>query len=129
MQFNILVHGPLYSSQSGYTALQFCKAAVADGHSVSQVFFYQDAVNQASALAVPLSDEYDAVSAWAEFAGQSGVDLVVCVSAAERRGVLNSEQATEHEKSAHNLHEAFRVEGLGVLHDASLSSERMVTFR
>jgi len=129
MQFNILVTGGLYATQSGYSALRFCKAALAAGHSISQVFFYQDGVSQASILSIPLEDEFEAVSDWAEFALQGQTDLVVCVSAAERRGILSAEQAQEFGKQAANLHPAFKVAGLGVLHEASLASERLVSFK
>jgi len=50
MNINLLVTGPLYSSQSAYSALRFCEAAVATGNTISQVFFYQDGVTQASKL-------------------------------------------------------------------------------
>lgn len=129
MNFNILVTGGVYSTQSGYSALQFCSAAVAAGHTISQVFFYQDGVTQGSSLLVPLADEYDANEHWARFSQETGAELVVCVSAGERRGVLNAEQAAEFAKPANNLHPAFRVEGLGTLHEASIGSDRMVTFK
>lgn len=129
MKFNILVTGGLYATQSAFSALQFCRAALLSGHSVTQIFFYQDAVTQANALSVPLSDEFDAVSSWAEFSKEHGVELVVCVSAAERRGVLNEEQAQEFDKAGANTHSAFTVAGLGLLHEAALASDRMVTFK
>ena len=129
MRFNILVTGALYSSQSAYSALQFCEAAITAGHSVSQVFFYQDGATIASALSVPVADEFHAVDAWVEYAERTSTDLVVCVSAAERRGILGSEQAIEFDKATHNLHASFKVEGLGALHEASLASDRTVSFK
>jgi len=114
MNFNILVTGGVYSTQSAYSALQFCKAAHAAGHTISQVFFYRDAVTQASRLSIPLI---------------TNTPLVVCVSAAERRGVLNADQAQEFAKDSDNLAPFFSVQGLGALHDASLSSDRTVTFK
>lgn len=129
MRFNILVTGALYSAQSGYSALQFCQAALVAGHTISQVFFYQDGVQQANSLSAPLSDEFDAVMAWAEFSKKNKVDLVVCVSAAERRGVMGNEQANEFSKTNSNLHPAFSIAGLGALHEASLTSDRTVTFK
>lgn len=129
MRFNVLVTGALYSSQSGYSALQFCRAVIAAGHSISQVFFYQDGVQQANSLSMPLDDEFEPVSAWASFSKEHGVDLVVCVSAAERRGVMSDEQAKEFAKGYGNLHRAFSIAGLGALHEASLASDRMVTFK
>jgi tRNA 2-thiouridine synthesizing protein D len=129
MRFNVLVTGALYSSQSGYSALQFCQSAVAAGHAISQVFFYQDGVQQANSLSMPLSDEFEPVSAWASFSQEHGVDLVVCVSAAERRGVMSDEQAKEFAKGHGDLHSAFSIAGLGALHEASLDSDRTVTFK
>ena len=129
MNINVLVTGGVYSSQSAYTALRFCTAAVAAGHTVSQVFFYRDGVSQASSLSVPLADEFNSVDEWCLFSKQTNTPLVVCVSAAERRGILNAEQADEFSKSNYNLHPSFSVEGLGALHDASLSADRTVTFK
>lgn len=129
MQFNVLVTAGLYSSQSAYSALRFCRAAVTDGHSVSQIFFYQDGVSQATALSVALDDEFDPVERWVEFAQENSCELIVCVSAGERRGLLSSPQADEFAKPSHNIHPAFKVEGLGVLHDASLNADRTVTFK
>ena len=129
MIFNVLITGGVYSSQSGYSALQFCKAAVAAEHTISHVFFYRDAVTQASHLTVPLDDEFNAVEQWQQFNQQTKTPLVVCVSAAERRGVLNDQQAQEFAKECSNLADGFTVEGLGALHDASLSADRTVTFK
>ena len=128
MKINLLVVGGLYAQQSGYSAWQFCKAALEAGHEITQVFFYQDGVTQGSALATPLGDEFDAPSAWGELA-QSGVELVVCVSAAERRGIIDQEQAKELGVEQYNLHSSFTVAGLGVFHQASLDAERTVTFK
>jgi len=129
MKFNVLVTGGVYSSQSAYSALQFCKASVAAGHTISHVFFYRDAVTQASSLSVPLDDEFNAVDQWQSFQQQHQIPLVVCVSAAERRGVLSAEQAQEFAKPSSNLATGFTIEGLGALHDASLAADRTVTFK
>ena len=129
MKLNILITGGVFPSQSAYSALQFCKAAVAAGHTISHVFFYRDAVTQASHLSVPLEDEFNAVDQWQLFQQQHQTSLVVCVSAAERRGVLSAEQAQEFAKQSSNLADGFSVEGLGALHDASLAADRTVTFK
>ena len=129
MNINLLVSGPLYASQSGYSALRFCQAAVAKGHTISQVFFYQDGVTQASRLSVPLDDEFNAHDQWLAFAEQNSVPLVICISAGERRGVMRDAQASEYQLGAGNAHNGFSVAGLGSLHQASLSSDRTVTFK
>ena len=129
MKFNILLTGGVYSKQSAYSALQFCEAAIAAGHTISHVFFYRDAVTQASNLSVPLDDEFNAVDQWQLFQQKHKTPLVVCVSAAERRGVLSAEQAQEFAKPSSNLATGFTIEGLGALHDASLAADRTMTFK
>lgn len=128
-KFNIVVTGAAYSSQSAYTALRFCQAAIAAGKQVSQVFFYQDGVSQLNDFANPLSDEFNATQQWLDFAQQHKVPLIACVASAERRGVINDELAKETATSGSNLSEAVVVAGLGVLHEAALAADRMVTIR
>lgn len=129
MQFNILITGGLYSTQAGLSAWQFARAAVSSGHTISQVFFYQDAVLHGTQFSVPMQDEVDVIALWAEFASEHQVPLMVCVSAAERRGVLSEPQAAEHGLEHFNIHPQYEIAGLGVLHEAAMMSDRMVTFR
>ena len=129
MIFNLLISGPLYSSQSAYSALKFARAAVSKGHTISQVFFYQDGVSNANQLSNPLSDEFDSVSTWQAFAKENGIPLVACISSAERRGIVDDELASEVSSFAGNLAQGFEIAGLGTLHEASISSDRTVTFK
>jgi len=129
MKFNLLVMGAPYSSQANYSALQFCEAVLQQDHSITQVFFYAEGVGSANNLSVLLADEFDAVNEWQFLKERYGINLYVCVSAAERRGVLNAEQATEHAKECINCHPSFEMVGLGELHSASLVSDRTVVFK
>jgi tRNA 2-thiouridine synthesizing protein D len=129
MNINVLVTGGLFDSQSGFAALQFCQAAEQAGHNITQVFFYQGGVSQATLLAEPLADEFDAPREWASCKEQFSIDLVVCVSAAERRGIIGQQQMQDLAKPSFNLHPAFSVAGLGALHDASIAADRTVTFK
>jgi len=104
MRINLLITGGLYNSQAGYRTL-------------------------GSRLSTPLEDEFEPVTAWAEFAKQNSVPLVICISAGERRGVISDGQAIEFDKGVGNLHREFSVAGLGVLHEAMLQSDRMVSFK
>ena len=128
MTFNLLVLGSLYSSQSGYSAWRFANAAIQAGHEISQVFFYQDAVAQANQLSNPLSDEFDVVGSWQLFAQVSEAKLVVCIAAAERRGVMSDAIANEFNDCSGNLASGFEIAGLGALQQAMLDCDRTVTF-
>ena len=72
-------------------------------------------------------DENDRLQPWIELA-QQGVELVLCISSALKRGMLDATEAQRHEKSAASVHEAFTIDGLGHLVDASANSDRLVTF-
>jgi tRNA 2-thiouridine synthesizing protein D len=129
MKINILVTGPQYDSAAAFSAWRFCRVALKAGHQISQVFFYQQAVNQGNQLIAPLADEFNAPQRWQELWDDYQIPLIVCVSASERRGVLNAAQADELRKNSNNLHASFSVEGLGSFHAACLEADRTVTFK
>ena len=65
---------------------------------------------------------------WSGLAEKHGLDLVVCVAAAQRRGILDEDEMGRHGKSANNLAPGFRISGLGQLIEAGIQSDRLVTF-
>ncbi len=122
-----VVTGP-YSNQSNLTALRFCQASLKKGHSIRRVFFSGDGVFTGSNLAVAPQDEIDLYQQWQELANTEGVELVVCISACLRRGILNASESARYEKGAFNLSDAFVLSGLGQLVEAGLESDRLITF-
>lgn len=128
MDIALLVYGSPHSSQASATALRFSKAALAQGHQIYRVFFYGDAVYSANALNTPPQDEADLRSQWQQLAEQHELDLVVCIAAALRRGVINAEEAERFGKTGDNLSQGFTLSGLGQLADASQQADRLVTF-
>ena len=129
MSINVLVTGAAFDSEAGLRAWRFCRTALSAGLRVTQVFFYESAVHQSSRLAEPLGDEFNAADAWAQLAAEHDLELVVCVSAAEKRGLLNDEMAAQLGKEGSNIAAPFAVEGLASFHSASLTSNRTVTIR
>jgi tRNA 2-thiouridine synthesizing protein D len=117
MKFGILVNEGPYNHQAADTAYQFAKAAIDKGHEIHRVFFYHDGVNNASKLTEPPQDDRNIVSRWSKLAEDHGVDLVVCVAAALRRGIVNDNLAT-----------GFRISGLGQLVESGIQADRLVTF-
>lgn len=112
----------------GQLALRFARAALARGHRVTRVFFYSDGVLQADLQATPPQDEPDAVAQWRELALANGIELVVCIAAALRRGVLDEGERERYGRPAANLDPAFVLSGLGQLAEAALDCDRLVTF-
>ena len=53
---------------------------------------------------------------------------MVCVAAAQRRGIVDAEEMRRHGKDAWNLAPGFRISGLGQLLDTAIEADRLVVF-
>ena len=116
MKFGILVLDGPYNHQAGDTAYNFTVAAMAKGHEITGVFFYNDGVLNANKLMEPPTDDRNIVKRWSEL-GSKGVDIVVCIAAGKRRGIVDA-----------NLMPNMRISGLGQLVDLTLNADRVITF-
>lgn len=128
MRFSILVLDAPRAAQAGDSAWHFARAVIDSGHELYRVFFYQEGSLHGGALAVPAQDEVDRTARWASLAEEHGVDLVLCIASAVRRGILDQGEADRHEKPCATAHPAFTLSGLGQLVDAHINSDRLVTF-
>jgi len=128
MKFGILVTEGPYQHQASDTALQFCRAALEKGHEIMRVFFYNDGVNNATRYTTPPQDDRHIVNSWSELAEKHGIDLVVCVAAAQRRGIVDEGEAKRNGKDGDNIAPGFRISGLGQLVEAGIQCDRVVTF-
>jgi len=117
MKFGILINEGPFTHQASDSAYRFAVAAIEKGHEVARVFFYNDGVNNASKLSEPPQDDRNLVKLWSTMAEEHGVDLVVCIAAALRRGIKEE-----------NLAEGFRISGLGQLVEAGIINDRLVVF-
>lgn len=128
MKFSIVVLGSPYSQQSVVSAYRFAEAVLDRGHSLYRVFFYHDAVHCGSALSQPPQDELSIPEQWAGLGRAHGLDLVVCIGSALKRGIVDETEAERYEKPASNLRDGFTISGLGQWVDACIESDRVVTF-
>ena len=128
MKYTLLVNEGPYQHQSSDTALNFARAALALGHEVVRVFFYHDGVNNGTDLGVPPQDDRNLPNEWSELAEKHELDLVVCVAAAQRRGMLDEDESKRNGKTSNNLIKGFRISGLGQLIEAGIQADRLVTF-
>jgi tRNA 2-thiouridine synthesizing protein D len=117
MKFGLMVNEGPYTHQATDTAYLFAKAALEKGHKIDRVFFYHDGVNNATRLTEPPQDDRHIVNRWTKMAEEHGVDLVVCIAAAMRRGIREE-----------NLAPGFRISGLGQLVESGIRSDRLVVF-
>ena len=117
MKFGIQVNEGPYNHQASDSAYQFAKAVLEKGHDIFRVFFYYDGVNNATKNSEPPTDDRNVIRNWQKLAEDHKVDLVVCVAAGLRRGVVDA-----------TLAPGFRISGLGQLIEAGIQADRMVVF-
>ncbi|MNO52782.1 putative sulfurtransferase DsrE [compost metagenome] len=127
MKFAIALFAPPHSP-AARRALRFAEAALAGGHEIVRLFFYQEGVHSASSNAVAGQDELDVAASWSRFVRDNQLDGVVCIAAALRRGVLNEEEANRYSRPAANLQAPWELSGLGQLHEATQQADRLVCF-
>lgn len=118
MKFGILVLEGPYQHEASDSAYQFAKAALAGGHEIARVFFYQDGVLNATKLMDPQADDRHITRQWSTLGTENNVEFIVCVAAAKRRGIVEDVVA-----------EGFTIGGLGMLTDLAIEADRLVTFR
>tara|TARA_R100000900_G_scaffold13099_1_gene11287 strand:+ start:82152 stop:82535 length:384 start_codon:yes stop_codon:yes gene_type:complete len=126
VNYTLLITASPTASRSGLTALRFARALLTRGHQLPLVFFLDEGTRTGTAAASTPSDETDLLAGWVELAGDT-TELVLCVSSAQRRGLLDA-TAAQREDSEATVHPAFRLGGLGELVEALATSDRVVTF-
>ncbi|MBT3205425.1 MAG: sulfurtransferase complex subunit TusD [Gammaproteobacteria bacterium] len=128
MKFAIQINEGPFTHQAADTAYQFTKAALENGHEIFRVFFYHDGVNNGTMYGVPPQDDRNVQALWSDLAEKHDLDLVVCVAAAQRRGIMDEDEAKRHGKGASNIAPKFRISGLGQLIEAGIQAERLMVF-
>lgn len=89
--FVIFINTAPLSSNNGRHAINFCKAVVEAGHKIKQIFFYGDGVHHANPFAVPVSGESALLTQWIDIKRLSGAPLNLCITAAEKRGLVGTQ--------------------------------------
>ena len=128
MKISVQINASPYQYQASDSAWHFIQAALLSGHEVFRVFFYHDGIYNALHDARPPADEQQIVKRWSELNAKHNIDLVVCVSSAQRRGLLESSVAKKVNGYEKALADGFRIAGLGLLMEAVIDSDRLVTF-
>jgi len=118
MRFALLVNAAA-DSAAALTALDTAQALLAHPHfQLYRLFFYRDAVHLANRQAWSADgDRANAAQQWQQWLEDNPVDAVVCVGAAQRRGVVPD-----------TLADGFTLAGLGQWADALINSDRVIQF-
>ncbi len=125
--FVLLINSDV-NSQGSHSALAFANELIAQGQHIKQVFFYQDGVTNTNSLCSPASDEINLVEQWQTLHQTHNVELVSCVAASLRRGIVDKQLATEQHLTSDNLAQGFRLGGLGEFVEASSHADKLIQF-
>lgn len=128
MKYALQVNSSPCASHSGLDAYRFAEAAIQAGHEIIRIFFYKEGVYHAFRYNSPPDDELQLTALWSKLAATHGIDLVVCISAAQRRGLLAADEASLQGKSDNDLADGFRIAGLGLWVEASMQADRCLVF-
>lgn len=128
MKFGIVVNEGPYQHEAADTAYHFTKAAIDKGHEIFRVFFYHDGVNNGTRLTTPPQDDRHITNRWTSLAEEHSLDLVVCVAAAQRRGIVDVGEAKRNGKDTDNIAPGFRISGLGQLIETGIEADRLMVF-
>ena len=117
MKFGILIKQGPFTHQASDTAYRLRVAALAKGHEIYRVFFYNDGVYNANKLSEPQTDDRNLVALWSKLGKEHGIDLVVCIAAALRRGIKEE-----------ILKKDFVFQDWASLVEAGIEADRLVVF-
>ncbi|MBW8192434.1 sulfurtransferase complex subunit TusD [Neiella marina] len=124
--FTLLIDSPPEHYNAHVNAISFAHAAIQQGHSIEQVFFFQQAVTIADLHLDWPADEWPPQERWQALANEFGIPLDICSAAAQRRGLGGAESLEEAEQVL--LADGFKIGGLGMLVKASIHSDHVVQF-
>ena len=128
LTYALLVLAAPASGHASLTAARFARALLARGHSLQRVFFLDDGTLTGLASAVTPQDEQAPLQQWVALAAAQQTELVLCISSALKRGLLDSAEASRQERPGATIHPAFELGGLGLLVESAQTVDRLVTF-
>ena len=128
MKFAIQINSAPCAGEGSVSAYQFIRAALSLGHEIVRVFFYYEGAYNGSRWSSPPDDETQTLGRWTELARDHGIDLVICVSAAQRRGLLGPSEVGGLGGQDEAVADGFRIAGLGLWVEACLKADRFLAF-
>jgi tRNA 2-thiouridine synthesizing protein D len=128
VKFAIQINSAPWAGQGCETAYQFSRAAIGMGHEITRIFFYYEGVYNGLRWMDPPEEEKPLIQRWSALATERGVDLVICIAAAQRRGLLEQSEAARLGKLDDDLALGFRIAGLSLWVEACLKADRFLVF-
>lgn len=127
-EFSILITSSPFHGDSAMRALAFVNGVIANGDKVNNIFFYSDGVYHANSLMLDTGDAFSAYKAWSTLSTEHDVTLLVCITAAVKRGIVSQQEADDNGIGFANLQSPFEQAGLGEFFTSLHSCNNLVQF-
>lgn len=127
-KYSILITSAPHEGQEAQKALAFANQLLADGHDIENIFFYGSGVLHANGFMLETGDEFFPYKHFVDLAQAHTIPLLVCVTAAVKRGVVSELEAKDNGLSGSNLREPFQQVGLGAFFTALHDCDKLVQF-
>ena len=129
MRFGIVVNEGPYTHQASDSALQFAERRAREGTRDLPRLLLPRRRQQRHALHRSAAGRPQSAARLERTrADKHTLDLVVCIAAAQRRGILDANEAKRQGKDGDNIAPGFRISGLGQLIEAGIQADRLVVF-
>jgi tRNA 2-thiouridine synthesizing protein D len=127
-EYSVLITTSPFHGDTAIRALAFIKAAIANGDSINNVFFYGDGVYHTNSLMLHTGDSHFAYGDWENLANTHSIQLLVCITAAVKRGIVSQQEADANGINFSNLNAPFQQAGLGEFFTALHECDKLVQF-
>lgn len=127
-EYSVLITTSPFHGDSAIRALAFIEGAIANGDTINNIFFYGDGVYHTNNLMLQTGDSHFAHGDWKHLATNHDIQLLVCITAAVKRGIVSQQEAHENGIGFANLHAPFEQAGLGEFFTALHECKRLVQF-
>jgi tRNA 2-thiouridine synthesizing protein D len=127
-EFSILITSSPFHGDSAMRALAFINGVIANGDKVNNIFFYSDGVYHANSLMLDTGDAFSTYKAWSKLSTEHDVTLLVCITAAVKRGIVSQQEADDNGIGFANLQSPFVQAGLGEFFTSLHSCNNLVQF-
>ncbi|PAJ73719.1 sulfurtransferase complex subunit TusD [Pseudoalteromonas sp. NBT06-2] len=85
--FVLSLHASPSDTDACLSLFNFAKATLCAGHTIDAIFLYQEAIWHASEHFMIAKDEVQLNEQWQSFVDDSNTPLLLCITAAEKRGL------------------------------------------
>ncbi len=132
-EYSILITTSPFHGDTAMRALAFIQGVIDNGDTVNNVFFYSDGVYHTNNMMLRSGDELYVLDQWKALSEQHNVALLVCITAAIKRGIVSEGEAIENGITQNgspmvNLSAPFQQAGLGEFFTALHNCNKVVQF-